>query len=847
MLRTRRHVKVPTQSPDNNENEYYNDEELAHCGGNDNHDLREACTDGIGHSEGTVCIPTQDEEDEAKGGNGNDDSTTDIVVVAAESNVSHDLPTVEEYKNKRILDEAATVASSSSSSSSSSTSKAYRQCRDRWLGMLWKYALFLVALASFIFVAMAVIGVVDGTSWLSFLNRYNTNSTNSTNALGSSANDQEVSSSPRIARLDQLIYLVVEQERWTEASALEDRKGPQWDACIWLAEYDRRNLDFSLNNTNGNNNTATMSKLREIKERYAAAVFYFALNGREWNYDMFWLSEAHICEWGLSVGNSNSEPIRIGLDCPCFNNTDSSSSSTFCDNNSNTTVQRVVLPSMGLDGTFPPEIRLWENLVELDLNHNQIKGEIPVGVRSLPALQVLALHSNQLEGPLPKWIGKMSNLRTLKLSNNILTGPIPLHMQGLSDTLQQLTLSENIFLPSADDLHLLSKLNNLRLLLAANIGLTGTLTDPQFWTDEIWPHMQVLDLGQNQLVGSLPDSLFFHSSLAVLDLRDNRLTGFIPDAAPDDSTPSITPLQYLSLQGNNLTGTFPQSWISHAQSLYHIDVSHNELTGPFPVQLPQNQLQYIDLSFNDFDPGAIPQNFLVMADVAEDDASFSSSNAALKHLALQSTNRQGSIANMFASAVNGDASLQSNWWAKLETLDLGDNDLAGPVPLAFTGATGMERVILYRNQFTGDFAQIMTHFHHLETLVVHDNSWTAGIQVASLCLPNMKEFIMDNCVRHESNTQGNDTTVTNKHDVPSASTSYCPCCQCCDTVPGSNTSSVCRYTTTHSVANMDPVWETDYVRKQFRVRENDLTVMVTTSAVSTGIGLDSGTSDNIGD
>ena len=85
-----------------------------------------------------------------------------------------------------------------------------------------------------------------------------------------------------------------------------------------------------------------------------------------------------------------------------------------------------------------------------------------------------------------------------------------------------------------------------------------------------------LELGDNQISGSIPSNLGEMKSLKYLSLFTNRLTGSLP------SLSGLSNLQELNLSVNDFVGTIPGSWgaLSH---LEHIDlVQVTDLSGTIP-------------------------------------------------------------------------------------------------------------------------------------------------------------------------------------------------------------------------------------------------------------------------
>ena len=104
--------------------------------------------------------------------------------------------------------------------------------------------------------------------------------------------------------------------------------------------------------------------------------------------------------------------------------------------------------------------------------------------------------------------------------------------------------------------------NNLRGSLPAELGDLTRLAG--------------LDLLFNQLTGSIPAELGNLASVWRLDLQENRLTGAIPS-----SLGNLPALEVLILANNELTGSIPAS-LARPPGLWSLVLSNNDLTGPIP-------------------------------------------------------------------------------------------------------------------------------------------------------------------------------------------------------------------------------------------------------------------------
>jgi len=154
---------------------------------------------------------------------------------------------------------------------------------------------------------------------------------------------------------------------------------PQTLALNWLTKEDA-----------GSN--LTTSSTADLLQRYAMAVFYFAMDGDNWNQNTTFLSEASVCDWGSSYGD--------GVTC-----------------NGAGQVISFRLFDRGLSGPLPNEISLLFALEGIYLSRNNIT-RIPARIGSLRNLEYLYLAHNQLSGGFPESMSKLRKLKTLHLQGN---------------------------------------------------------------------------------------------------------------------------------------------------------------------------------------------------------------------------------------------------------------------------------------------------------------------------------------------------------------------------------------------------------------------------------------------
>ncbi|KAL7451305.1 hypothetical protein ACHAWC_003131 [Mediolabrus comicus] len=206
----------------------------------------------------------------------------------------------------------------------------------------------------------------------------------------------------------------------TELDTLNDPNSPQARALKWIMDEDAMGLDV---------------KDEGWLQRYIMAAFYFATGGgdnwKECNapkdnsqaaidaanekcsleatqYKIgklervygtkAWLSPVPVCEWA-SLACHDTDDSRKG------------------------TISQIEFESNGLVGKLIPELAYLSNLQFLILEKGKLSGSIPPGLGELPLI-MLDLDYNELSGNIPDEIYDATTLQQIDLNNNKLTGTI---------------------------------------------------------------------------------------------------------------------------------------------------------------------------------------------------------------------------------------------------------------------------------------------------------------------------------------------------------------------------------------------------------------------------------------
>ena len=388
-------------------------------------------------------------------------------------------------------------------------------------------------------------------------------------------------------------------------------------------------------------------------DRAALVALYNATDGANWRIKRNWLSNAPMGEWDGVTTNSDSWVTHLDL-------------------------QR-----NQLTGEIPAELGSLTNLERLWLAGNQLTGEIPAELGSLTNLEGLSLNDNQLTGEIPAELGSLTNLEELFLNNNQLTGEIPAELGGLSN-LTRLWLQGNQLtgeIPAE-----LGDLTSLTVLYLHNNQLTGEIPAEL-------GSLTHLDLQYNQLTGEIPAELGSLTNLERLWLAGNQLTGEIPSELGD-----LTRLTELSLHHNQLTGEIP-SELGSLTNLERLWLAGNQLTGEIPAELGDlTKLKYLDLSNNQL-TGEIPAELGSLANLQWLYLYGNQLSGEIPGELGSLTNLQG--LHLHGNQLSGEIPSELGSLANLQWLHLDGNQLSGEIPAELGSLTDLEELFLSGNQLTG--------------------------------------------------------------------------------------------------------------------------------------------------
>ncbi|GMP79123.1 hypothetical protein CsSME_00034792 [Camellia sinensis var. sinensis] len=238
-----------------------------------------------------------------------------------------------------------------------------------------------------------------------------------------------------------------------------------------------------------------------------------------------------------------------------------------------TSLQHIDAGNNSFRGSLPDSIaNLSTYLSTINLQINQIHGNIPSGIGNLLNLTILAMAANNLAGPIPSSIGRLQKLHGLYLGQNKFT-ELPSSLGNLTSLITLYLHENNIhgsIPPSLGNCHSL-----LELALYKN-NLNGSIPPEIMSLSSI---STILWLDHNALTGSLPSEVGSLKNLGYMDVSYNKLSGPIPNTL------------------SNCLREIPQS-LRILRGLRELDLSHNNLSGKIPSYLGELQLDMLNLSFN---------------------------------------------------------------------------------------------------------------------------------------------------------------------------------------------------------------------------------------------------------
>ncbi|CAN4105862.1 unnamed protein product [Withania somnifera] len=365
----------------------------------------------------------------------------------------------------------------------------------------------------------------------------------------------------------------------------------------------------------------------------------------------------------------------------------------------------LALPMNNFEGFIPPMIQLKSSLFPtiVNLARNKLQGPIPT---QLENVNVIDLSLNNFVGSIPTRIAEVPGIRSISLSGNKIHGPIPESFCQVANVLQVLDLSNN----------------SLSGTIQRNLGNCKSLI--------------YLNLGQNKLGGSVSKELEGVTSLRCLDLNGNQFEGLFPKVIEN-----FQDLEILNLAGNRFEGRIPK-FIGDLHSLRILVLASNSFNESIPEGLMKlENLQYIGLSRNNLS-GPIPENLdnLKMMTKTEKHATILGYVYSLKFTGaqleivtkgqthwLESVYSYNTGFDISSNALTGKIPEKIGLLSGIPLLNFSHNNLFGPIPKTIGEMISLESLDLSYNHFTGEIPVTLTLLDFLQHLNMSYNNLSGKI------------------------------------------------------------------------------------------------------------------------
>ncbi|KAJ8775020.1 hypothetical protein K2173_020024 [Erythroxylum novogranatense] len=317
-----------------------------------------------------------------------------------------------------------------------------------------------------------------------------------------------------------------------------------------------------------------------------------------------------------------------------------------------------------------------KRVVSLDLGNKKIAGRICESIGGLYQLRTLNLSHNFFYGNPPPNLFRLQHLEVFDLSSNNLVGPV---LYGIHlPSIRYFDISTNHFNGSAN------------AALCENI-----------------PNIQVLNLGNNRFSGGISTNFG-----------------------------SCTSLLQLFLNGNNLSGSFPEILLQ-LKLLNQLHLQENWFSGPVSVGIENlSDLVELDLSTNLFS-GALPDAFENLGN--------------LKFFSARSNNLSGNLPkslvnspslidlNLGNNSFSGPLNLNCSAMIHLKSLKLGSNHFHGLIPESMSSCKSLRTLSLGHNKLEGEIPNSFRNLQAL-TLVTFSNNSLVNLTRALDVLGNCKNL-----------------------------------------------------------------------------------------------------------
>ncbi|CAA6657458.1 unnamed protein product [Spirodela intermedia] len=374
-------------------------------------------------------------------------------------------------------------------------------------------------------------------------------------------------------------------------------------------------------------------------------------------------------------------------------------------------------------------------VTEVNLTESSISGKIFDGFSELTELSRLDLSKNTICGAIPTGLNQcrplnlsgLSRLEVLDVTLNRLNGSIQSNFAEFCTNLVVFNISVNRFRGGIRDLF--DRCPRLKFL-----DLSANMFEGDIWQgfSNLQDHgghfpsncsLSLLDLSQNNLYGTFPNSIFNCRNLTNLNLWGNEFGRRIPSGIG-----SLSELEYLFLGKNNFDRLIPEQLLN-CSKLASLDISKNNF-GPEVQDIfgRFTQVKFLILHSNNYSRGIESSGILKLKNIVRLDLSFNNFSGQLpveitqmpqlKFLILAYNNFSGVIPTDFGNMTT------------LQALDLSHNMLSGPIPPSVGKLTSLLWLTLADNSLSGQIPPEIGNCRSLLWLNLANNQLSGEIPLS---------------------------------------------------------------------------------------------------------------------
>ncbi|KAJ1273053.1 hypothetical protein BS78_06G250700 [Paspalum vaginatum] len=461
-------------------------------------------------------------------------------------------------------------------------------------------------------------------------------------------------------------------------SDVPDSWGQSHDCCSW-------------ERVTCNNHTARVSALE-----------LFGLHDSEsqcWNLNLTIFSQFHELEQ-LDLGDNsaclqNFDGLTKLQDLDLYGNRFAGNDDIMASLGKLTSLQVLGLDETNLSG--PLQNIAFSNLKKLRtlvLASNQLNGSIPSSLFELPHLEILDLSGNLLQGhiPISSSSSILTSLKSLKLSANNLNGTFDFFWLRNCTMLKIIDLSGNAYLSVDVGFRGLVPSFQLRSLKLSRCNLDKSITEgPNFLVTQ--RHLEILDLSENKLTGSIPNWILQQSNLRVIRIYMNRFEGQFPT----NLSLVFPKLRILDASNNIISGDLPLPPCNSEENMLVMDLSNNKFTGEVPPSLFNCVGETLELSDNNLG-GPIFGGSMYLSTEA-----------------------------IYLGSNNFQVELPISLSGYVKILDLHDNKLFGKLNTSVWDLPSLLALTVAGNSLTGEIDPSVCELASLQILDISDNNFTGLI------------------------------------------------------------------------------------------------------------------------